>query len=477
MKRIKHMARRGMSPSFRGANNLSKRPMDIGDGRSGRLLVLAIVLGSAGCSQAPVGLADMDAQMIAQLEASTPAAKGGPIALSAGFKPAVKAAVDRNAAYQAAVALEAEAAAAIDVASSARRPQFVGNGTLGSVYEGNPISETTAGVAGGVTLSQLVFDGGGTDGAITRATAQAVAARAERLDRANQVALDASQAWVQVWHCQMRLSWLTTKTANMESLVSQIERMASNGMLDRAALDSAKRQIVDIELQRSTLKAELSEARTRFQRLFGQDTTRLEAPEMVFSIAMARTHANAWKTAPTLRRSAAELAAARGAAAEAEAAFKPKVSLQAGAMSPLDTDDTSTVSAGLRVDYTFGDGGRRKATLEAARARVSALEKKLEEDQQIAKARMDAALERLAAIEVSMPLVARKIELSASEAKTARSQIATGQSNLRQLVEAEIENYRARDQHIQMLAQQHMLLLEIAAGAGLLAGIVGLEDV
>jgi outer membrane protein TolC len=445
------------------------------------MVSLAVVLGLAGCSEAPIGFDEMDAQVVAQLQegelADTGASETGPVELSGGFKPAVRAAVDRNAGYQAAVAFEKEAAASIGVASSARRPQVGGNGTIGSVYEGDPIDETTTGVAGGVTLSQLVFDGGGADAAVTRATAQAVAARAERLDRANLVALDASRAWIDVWQYQMRLSWLTTKTAKMENLVSQIERMASNGMLDRASLDSAKRQIVDIELQRSTLKAELADARIRFQRFFGREAARLEAPETVFSTSMARSHANAWKTAPALRRSAAELAAARGAAAEAEAAFKPKVSLQAAAISPLDTDDTTNVNAGLRVDYTFGDGGRRKAALEAARARVSALEEQLEEEQQVAKARMDAAIEKLATIEASMPLVARKIELSASEAETARSQIATGQSNLRQLVEAEIENYRARDQHIQMLAQQHMLLLEIAAGAGLLTGIIGLEDV
>ncbi len=263
----------------------------------------------------------------------------------------------------------------------------------------------------------------------------------------------------------------------MNELISQIERMASNGMLDRASLDSARRQILDIELQRSTLKAESADAQTRFYRFFGRNAVRPGAPEQIFAPTLARAHAQSWKTAPRLRRSAADLAAARGAEAEAAAALKPRVSLQAGALSPLDTDDTSNVTAGLRVDYTFGDGGRRKASLEAARARVGALEDKLKEDWQTAEAEMEAALVRLAALEVSMPLVAQKIELSASEAKTARSQIATGQSNLRQLVEAEIENYRARDQHIQMMAEQHLLLLEIAAGAGLLSGLFGLEDV
>ena len=70
-----------------------------------------------------------------------------------------------------------------------------------------------------------------------------------------------------------------------------------------------------------------------------------------------------------------------------------------------------------------------------------------------------------------------KIEVTASEVSTARSQIATGQSNLSQLVEAELENYRAQDELIQMRTAKHMVLLDIASATGLLSRFIGLEDV
>jgi outer membrane protein TolC len=52
----------------------------------------------------------------------------------------------------------------------------------------------------------------------------------------------------------------------------------------------------------------------------------------------------------------------------------------------------------------------------------------------------------------------------------------TGQSNLRQLVEAEIEIYRAQDQQIAMQAERQTLLLTIASSTGALSTLIGLQD-
>jgi hypothetical protein len=75
-----------------------------------------------------------------------------------------------------------------------------------------------------------------------------------------------------------------------------------------------------------------------------------------------------------------------------------------------------------------------------------------------------------------MPLLADKLRLSRLEAETSRSQMMTGQSNLRQLVEAEIAIYRAQDEQIAMQAEQQTLLLTIAARTGALSRLIGLED-
>ena len=445
------------------------------------LQVSGLALLLAACGPQPTGLEEMSQTITATLtETSAPQAQASrsAVSLEGGLAKAVLRAVQANDGYKAAEALEVAAMGRIGVATSARRPQASGNANLGGIREsgGNTPDETTTGIAGGVNLSQLIYDGGESTAAVNQATAEALAAQAEREARGNELALEAARAWIDVWQFEERLRLLRSRTSEMDMMVSQMERMAANGFVDRAALDSARRQIVDITLEETRLDADLREARVRFQRFFNQEPGRLARPEDVITLAEARAAAKAWQQSPGLERSAAELLVARSAVASAEAAFRPRARLQAGVTSPMQEGESTDTSVGVVLEYTFGDGGRRKAQLEAAQARATAVEAQLSDAQRTLEAELDAALTRLVAIERSMPLVAEQIRLSASEAETSRSQITTGQSTLRQLVEAEIENYRAQDRQIAMRAERQTLLLTIAARTGELARQIGLDQ-
>lgn len=447
--------------------------------RSRYLAAWAAVL-LAGCASGAGSIDKMDAAMRNSLAQDLDVADPGSlnnhasITTSAGFPEALRSAVLANSGYQAAQAIEAEAFAGIKVTRSSRRPQLVANTTLGAIREGAPTSDTTSGAAGDITLSQLVYDGGASKGAISRATAAALAAQADRLDRGNVIAIDAARAWTDYWMASERLGLLQRKTADLGDLMDQMDRMAVNGMLDRASVDRARRQYLDIQLEHSGLEAARDEAAIRFEQYFQQEPKNIGRPVDIVTVQMARSRAADWKSAPALKRAVAELFAARGVAEEARSAFRPRVSLQAGVVSPMDQDDTTDVSAGLRLQYVVGDGGRRKSQLEAADNRVAALEAQLKDAQRVAKAEMHRAMSRLDALERSIPLLDKKIALTKSEAETARSQIATGQANLQQLISAEIENYRVCDQQIQMKAEKFLVLLTVAGRTGYLSDLIGL---
>lgn len=445
-----------------------------------RFLAACGLIVLSGCASQTSSIEEMEVVMDERLTLGLDALGAGPaeakaaVTLSAGFPEALRSAVMASEGYQTAQAYEAEAFAGIGVATSARRAQVGANATLGALREGDPVSDTTTGAAGDITLSQLFYDGGASGGAINRAKAAALAAQADRLDRGNMIALEAARAWSDYWMASERLALLHRKTGDLGDIMDQMDRMASNGMLDRAAVEGARRQYLDIQLERTGLEAARAEAAVRFQQYFHQTPQKIGRPADLFPAQMARARASEWKNAPALKRTVAELFAAQGAATEARSAFRPRVSLQAGVMSPMDEDDTTDVSAGVRLQYVFGDGGRRKAQLHAAEKRVEALEAQLTDAQRIAKAGMDAAMARLDALEWSMPLVAQKITLTKSEAATARSQLMTGQANLLQLISSEVENYRAFDQQIQMEAERLLVLLTVAARTGHLTDLIGL---
>ena len=364
----------------------------------------------------------------------------------------------------------------VGVVASARRPQLTGNANIGGIRETGSNADTTTGVAGGVNVSQLVYDGGASASAMNRTTALALSAQAGRVAQGNEIALSAAQAWINLWQYSERLRLMRARTAQMDTLIDQIERMASNGMLDRASLENAQRQIVDIKLEESRLVAGQAEAQVLFQRFFNARPSSITKPSELVTAAQARGLAQDWQTAPGLQRQAAELLAAQAAVGEAQSAFRPRARLQAGARSPLDSDESADLTVGLSLEYSFSDGGRRKAQLETAQARVSATDAQLSDAQRSLEAELQAGLTRLASIERAMPLLADRLRLSRLEAETSNSQMQTGQSNLRQLVEAEIEIYRAQDQQIAMQAERQVLLLTIAARTGALSRLVGLQD-
>lgn len=448
--------------------------------KSKAILPLSFVLVLASCGKPVSDIADMrnDVQQVLQddLSGDAQGSADDGVDISAGYLPSLLASATQNAGYLSAISFEREALSQTGVSRSVRRPQLTGGANLGAVREYSSPQSTTSGVAGGLNVSQLVYDGGASASAVNRATALALSAQANRLAQGNEVVLSAARAWIDFWHYSERLRLMHHRTSEMALLVEQIERMASNGLLDRASLESARRQIVEIELEEARLQASLAEARVLFQRFFTVAPTNVPRPQELVSADQARSLAQDWRNAPVLKRQAAEMLAAQAAVGEAEAAFRPRARVQAGARSPLERGESTDLSLGLAVEYVFGDGGRRQSQLDTAQSRYEAMVAQLSDAQTNLEAELEATLTRLALIERSIPLLQEKLRLSHSEAETARSQLLTGQSNLRQLVEAEIEMYRAQDQQIAIEAERQILLLTIAARTGALSGLIGLEE-
>ena len=440
--------------------------------------LLAVFL--VGCGSQPLKMGAMVSAMNQQLDTvavNADEAESKVVRLSESMAAAVRFAVSEHEAYQAALSAEKEALESVGVAESVRFPQLSANARVGVVREdGGGQDETTTGGAGGVDLSQLIYDGGESAANINVATAEALAARAERVAQGNELALQAASAWIDVWQYSERLRRLQDRTGELDTLVSQIERMASSGMLDRGALESARREIVTIQIEESGLVGDLEEARVRFRRFFGHQSRGAVPVSELVSLAEARAEAGNWGRAPGLQRTVADLIAARNSVAAAESAYRPRARFQAGVTAPLEDSESTDTTAGVVFEYTFGDGGKRQSRLRSATAAVEAAEARFADARYSLKTDLESALARLRSLERSMMLVSEKIRLTTSEAETARSQIVTGQSSLRLLVDAEIENFRARDQQVAMRAEMLKLQLSVAARTGALGRVIGLEN-
>ncbi len=398
------------------------------------------------------------------------------INLELGLGFSVREAVVADDSYLEAVSLERAAKNQVDVARSSGRLQFRGNTNIGVIKEvDDPIADsTTSGVSGGLSISKLLYDGGRTASEINKSSALAISAQANREVKGNEIALSAAQSWIDLWQYGERLRLIRERTSVMGTLVDQIGRMATSGMLDRASVDAARRQIVDVKLEEMKLVTEQSKARLRFKSFFHKVSPVLTRPAELIDADRARRMLANLPESPTLVFAAANVLAERAALESARSEFRPQAFLRAGLQSPWEENESTDVTSGVSIEYTFNDGGRRQNALAAATERLEASEARFRDIKNNLKTELNSQLQRLTSIEDSIPLLQEKLRLSQSEAQASRSQLLTGQSNLRFLVEAEIEIYRAQDQEIKMQAERQVVLLTIVAGTGDLAEIIGL---
>lgn len=386
--------------------------------------------------------------------------------LSQGYRTALRTAILENQEFAASVRRYRGADASIRVAQSSTRPQVDTSATIGGIIEGGDVSDSDAGAAGNVTLSQLIYDGGRTRANIAGATAQAYAARANIAVAGNEVGRDAALAWNDLWQANSQIALLRERIDEVSPLIDRIEQLISNGIIDRAVLAAAKRQFLDLKLEEENLQAALRDAQERFNRYYRDRPRSVSAPQRLFSDAELAQAANIWPDSPALIAAAAELIAAERAVVAAQAEMRPTVSLRTGANSPLGDADPPDFNAGLVLQYKFGDGGRRKAEIERLDEQLQAGRATFEDTKSATRVEVETTISRHRALRNSISVLAAQIRELDIERKTLRSQITSGQSDMRRLVESEILYYRARSRHIGLKGELAALEITLASVTG-----------
>lgn len=382
-----------------------------------------------------------------------------------GYRTSLRSSVLISPEFHAALQRFRESEAGIGFAQSEARLQISGGATAGGLGGGNR-SGLDTGVAANLNLSQLLFDGGQTRANVAGATAQAYSARATIDITGNDIAMRAAMAWRDLWQATTQLAMLQEQVNEAEELLDRIQRLISSGIVDRAAFAAGQRQLLDLKLEQERLDASRLDAQQRFSRYFGSRPSALPAPDRLFTDAELVQFVENWQNSPLLIKAAAELIAAERAVDAVRAEGRPNVSLQAGAQSPLDSSDRPDGNIGVVLRHVFVDGGRRDAQLTQREQALAAARETFEAQKDDLQVEAKTALARHRSLNASVSVLQAQLRELETERDTLRSQITSGQSNLRQLVEAEVTFYRTRARLIEVRGEIAALELSIVAGAG-----------
>jgi adhesin transport system outer membrane protein len=263
-----------------------------------------------------------------------------------------------------------------------------------------------------------------------------------------------------------------TKT---EKMLTQMETLVASGMIDKSASASAEIAARALSLEKANLDAQISAASASYMKFFGTVPKNLSTPPSLLTAAdIAHIQSN-WNRAPIMAQAAAKVLAARQSLIAAQGREKPTVGFKAGLASPMEKDERTTYAVGLEVSWVIGDGGRRKADTAAQGANLKAAEQKLAGAKLAGKRELDSALSRRDALIASLETLAAQEAGSQNELQIMLSQLATGQTTVRQLIQAEERAYRTSDQRISVASDLLKIDFEILASSGLLSKRLGIN--
>jgi outer membrane protein, adhesin transport system len=279
-----------------------------------------------------------------------------------------------------------EAEASVDAAKSTRRVQLegrvgVGQSTVGTydnrdglVNEGGAVG--AARVDATVSMRQRLLDFGRSKNDISRSQAAVDAERYRRLAKIEEIAWDATKAYLTVLEHRELLSAAEANVAAHRRLAALVEANQRDGNGTVADVNRVAAKLVEAESMRSDLNAALEAASDKFRRLTKRDPGNLDQPpNFAKKIPPSPEAATALLTTtnPGLLAIEAGTKALEFETKTASAEFKPRIDMEIEATSKNYMGADSRTEIDMRgmvvLRHKLSDGGARRSAVDQLNAR------------------------------------------------------------------------------------------------------------
>ena len=396
--------------------------------------------------------------------------------LSGNFKSDLSNAILYSPEYLSAMSTVAATKSQILLANADRKLQVSATANAGQIVKNGAGASSSKDHGASVNLgvSQLIFDGGVNVASIDLARVKSFIAEMDVELVANNTAKEAAAAWVNIDTLNARDTLLQTLMTKTEKMLKQMETLVASGMIDKSTSASAEIAVRALLLEKANINAQIAAASASYMVFFGSVPENLSTPQSLLTPADLIQIQRNWSSAPILLQTSAQVVAARKSLSAAQGGEKPTVGFKAGVTSPMEKDERTTYAIGVEVAWIIGDGGRRKANTAAQAANLKAAEQKLKGAKLAGKRDLDTALSRRNTLIASLQTLAAQEVSSQNELKIMWSQLPTGQTSVRQLIQAEEKAYRTSDQKISVASELLKLDFEMLASSGLLTKKLGL---
>ncbi len=219
-----------------------------------------------------------------------------------------------------------------------------------------------------IYLRQNIFKGGETKAFVEETDARILSAAYEVITVANQVFLDAVEAYINVLKTQELLAYSRQNVMTQERILNQVKERSTAGFTRVSDLTNSRARLSLARGNLISAQQELNHAVVRFHRQFGRilqpEQFVMPEPAFKFPETVEETTDFAFRNHPALEVARFNIHARKSAYERTKGAYWPSLDLELKAQYDNDTDgdngDNTQVAAYLKLSYLFYDGGIRK---------------------------------------------------------------------------------------------------------------------
>jgi len=308
---------------------------------------------------------------------------------------------------------------------------------------GGAVSEdrdTEIGASLQISSRKLLYDGKSSDFQILSKLDQLESAKHGVLVAADQEALKAIQAWINLKRYQEIEQIFQVGFSKLAPLVEQVESVSLSGMSDRKQLLLARRSLADLENKFIISQSMTATAEESFRDSFPSADlkTVTELPMLKIDVQKISKGFSPMQTNLVQEQVYLQQGIVKQIQALV-ASEKPVVAFSATVNAPVrDTLDDGTANAGLRLTYNLNDGGsleakiaRGKAELEVMRNEIAALKKSLNLEYHKNKLNYQTSEKRVESLKEMIILAEETQEVT-------KQQVVAGRSTIKDVLDGEV---------------------------------------
>src|SRR6478752_2664190 len=197
-----------------------------------------------------------------------------------------------------------------------------------------------AGAQGSIFIRQLLFDGFTSLHEIWRNAARVDAAAARTHERSELIALDASEAYIDVVRYTRLVALAQENVAAHKRIFGNVEQRFRGGRAGQGDLEQTRERVDASEVALTEFRRSLEDARSKFRKVIGIEPYNLRGPGRLPGLPASKDRVLAVTLTdnPTIKAAQADSDAAREAFHSAAGAFMPTVALEARGTEGHDTD-------------------------------------------------------------------------------------------------------------------------------------------